>query len=51
MPQVLGNMLRVRFMVAQYVAKHDEERVYEYLCAAARGDAEYVAKVGKLPPP
>ena len=44
--QVLGDLLRVRTLVRQHTAKHDESRTQEYLYAAARGDTSQIQQVG-----
>lgn len=44
--QVLGDLLRVRTLVRQHTAKHDESRTQEYLYAAARGDTNQIQQVG-----
>eukprot|EP00887_Chlorella_sp_A99_P005048 scaffold4.g5048.t1 len=36
--QVVGNLLRAKALVAQFVAKHDEDRITEFLYACSRGD-------------
>lgn len=43
--QVLGDLLRVRTLVRQQAAKHDESRTQEYLYAAARGDTNQIQQV------
>ena len=43
--QVLGDLLRVRTLVRQHTARHDENRTQEYLYAAARGDASQIQQV------
>ena len=43
--QVLGDLLRVRTLVRQHTAKHDESRTQEYLYAAARGDTSQIQQV------
>ena len=43
--QVLGDLLRVRTLVRQHAAKHDESRTQEYLYAATRGDTSQVQQV------
>ena len=45
MMQVLGDLLRVRTLVRQHAAKHDESRTQEYLYAATRGDTSQVQQV------
>jgi len=44
--QVLGDLLRVRTLVRQHTAKHDESRTQEYLYASARGDTSQIQQVG-----
>ena len=44
--QVLGSLLRVRTLVHQHTAKHDEDRMTHFLYAAARGDTELIQQVG-----
>ncbi|KAL4435944.1 hypothetical protein ABPG77_000706 [Micractinium sp. CCAP 211/92] len=36
--QAVANLLRVQAAVTQFVAKHDEDRITEFLYAASRGD-------------
>ncbi|KAL4458838.1 hypothetical protein ABPG75_013703 [Micractinium tetrahymenae] len=36
--QAVANLLRVQAVVAHFVAKHDEDRITEFLYAASRGD-------------
>ena len=43
--QVLGDLLRVRTLVRQHTAKHDESRTQEYLYASARGDTSQIQQV------
>ncbi|DBA89172.1 TPA: hypothetical protein ACH3X1_016329 [Trebouxia sp. C0004] len=43
--QVLGDLLRVRTLVRQHTAKHDESRTQEYLYAAARGDTSQIQQM------
>ncbi|KAL3130260.1 hypothetical protein ABBQ38_008093 [Trebouxia sp. C0009 RCD-2024] len=43
--QVLGDLLRVRTLVRQQAAKHDESRTQEYLYAAARGDTNQIQQM------
>ncbi len=31
-PQVVGNMLRIRTLVMQHIAKQDEEKTTDFLC-------------------
>lgn len=49
--QVLGDLLRVRTLVRQQAAKHDESRTQEYLYAASRGDANQIQQVCVGPQP
>ena len=44
--QVLSSLLRVRTLVHQHTAKHDEDRMTHFLYAAARGDTELIQQVG-----
>eukprot|EP00891_Asterochloris_glomerata_P006788 jgi/Astpho2/6788/Aster-07232 len=43
--QVLGSLLRVRTLVHQHTAKHDEDRMTHFLYAAARGDTELIQQM------
>ena len=43
--QVLGSLLRVRTLVHQHTAKHDEDRLTHFLYGATRGDTELVQQV------
>jgi hypothetical protein len=46
MRQAIANMLRVRTLVQQHIAKIDEERTTDFLYAASKGDASKIRQAG-----